>query len=63
MINSTLDPTVIARVVSGAMLGLQIQLAWEPDVNMDEARRVMLAILNGELLQHEQLKRRAPGDL
>lgn len=63
LINSTLDPTVIARVISGAMLGLQIQLAWEPDVDMDEARRVMLAILNGELLQHEQLKRRAPADL
>jgi len=47
-INSDLEPSAIALVITAALLGLQQQLSWEPDLDMSMARRVLLAMLTSE---------------
>lgn len=46
--NSDLEPSAIALVITAALLGLQQQLSWEPDLDMSMARRVLLAMLTSE---------------
>ena len=43
------DSQAIARVIAGTMLGLQIQLTWEPDMDMDAAGRALDLMLTGKL--------------
>ncbi len=43
------DPKALARVIAGTMLGLQIQLTWEPEIDMDAAGRALHLMLKGEL--------------
>ena len=43
------DSQAIARVIAGTMLGLQIQLTWEPDMDMDAAGRALELMLAGKL--------------
>ena len=43
------DSQAIARVIAGTMLGLQIQLTWEPDMDMDAAGRALELVLAGKL--------------
>ena len=44
------DPEALARVIAGTMLGLQIQLTWEPDMDMDAAGQALESMLTGKLL-------------
>lgn len=47
-INSDLDPSAIALVITGALIGLQQQVSWEPGLDMNMARRVLIAMLTGD---------------
>ena len=47
-INSDLDPSAAALVITAALFGLQQQLSWEPDLDMSMARRVLIAMLTGD---------------
>ncbi len=47
-INSDLEPSAIALVITAALFGLQQQLSWEPDLDMSMARRVLLDLLTGD---------------
>lgn len=59
-LNSDIDPKAITLVITAALTGLQIQLAWEPDLDFSEAQRVLNAILAGGLWPagppHESLR-------
>ena len=46
-----LDPQAIARLIMGAMLGLQLQLCWEPDIDLDASRDVLASMLTGRYRQ------------
>ena len=46
-IKSDLDPSAIALVITGALIGLQQELSWEPGLDMNMARRVLIAMLTG----------------
>ena len=47
-VNPDMDRMVVARVIAATMLGLQIQLTWEPDnVDMEEASKVFDSMLSG----------------
>ena len=46
-----LDPKAAARVIAGAMMGLQVQLTWEPGVDVDASRRALMSMLAGGLRQ------------
>ena len=37
--------------ITGAMLGLQIQLTWEPDIDLDLAQSALLAMMTGDFRQ------------
>ncbi|MCH8060956.1 MAG: TetR/AcrR family transcriptional regulator [Chloroflexi bacterium] len=43
------DPRALARVIAGTMLGLQIQLTWEPEMDMDAAEHALDLMLTGKL--------------
>ncbi len=47
-INSDLEPSAIALVITAALFGLQQQLSWEPGLDMNMARRVLNAMLTGD---------------
>ena len=47
-INSDLEPSAVALVITGALIGLQQQLSWEPDLDLSMARRVLIAMLTGD---------------
>jgi len=55
-INPEIAPEGIARAVTGAMRGLQIQLTWEPDIDMDEAARALRAMITGDFWTAGPLK-------
>ena len=46
-INSDLEPSAIALVITAALIGLQQQHSWEPESDMNTARRVLVAMLTG----------------
>ena len=48
-LNPGLDPQAAARVIAGALMGLQIQLAWEPDIEVDAPRRALISMLTAGL--------------
>ena len=43
------DPQALARVIAGTVLGLQIQLTWEPEIDMDAAGQALDLMLTGKL--------------
>ena len=47
-INPDLEPSAIALVITAALFGLQQQLSWEPGLDMNMARRVLIAMLTGD---------------
>lgn len=47
--NPQVDPQALARVIAGTMLGLQIQLTWEPEIDMVAAGRALDLMLAGKL--------------
>ncbi len=46
-INSDLEPPAVALVITAALFGLQQQLSWEPGLDINAARRVLIAMLTG----------------
>ena len=55
--NPEADPQALARVVAATMLGLQIQLTWEPEMDMDAAGRGLELMLTGNLLSSDRSTR------
>ena len=47
-INPDLEPSAIALAIIGALAGLQQQLSWEPGLDMNMARRVLIAMVTGD---------------
>ena len=48
-----IQPQALARVIAATMLGLQIQLTWEPEMDMDAASKAFDSILSGKLLSSD----------
>ncbi len=46
-IKSDLEPSATALVITAALFGLQQQLSWEPGLDINAARRVLVAMLTG----------------
>ena len=46
-----LDPQATARLIAGAMMGLQLQLCWEPDIDIDASRAALTSMLTGRFSQ------------
>ncbi len=46
-INSDLEPSATALVITAALFGLQQQLSWEPGLDINAARHVLIAMLTG----------------
>ena len=49
-ISSDIDADAAALVITGALAGIQIQLAWQPDIDGDAALEALEAILTGGFL-------------
>ncbi len=46
-----LDPQAAARLIFGAMMGLQIQLSWEPDIDLGESCHALTSMLTDRFWQ------------
>jgi AcrR family transcriptional regulator len=46
-INANLDPRATADFILAAIMGIQIRLMWEPDINVDAMGRALIAMLTG----------------
>ena len=46
-----LDPQAVARVIAGAMIGLQTQLTWDPSMDIGAAHRTFTSIIMGTFRQ------------
>ena len=46
-----LDPQATARLIAGAVMGLQLQLCWEPDIDIDASRAALTLMLTGRFSQ------------
>lgn len=46
-----LDPQATARLIAGAVMGLQLQLCWEPDIDIDASRAALTSMLTGRFSQ------------
>ena len=51
-----IDPEGAARAIAGAMMGLQLQLTWEPDMDMKKAWDVLVSMLTGNYWQGTPLE-------
>ena len=51
----SLDPQAAARAIIGAMMGIQVQLTWEPDMDVGASRRALMSMLTGGLRQDTPL--------
>ena len=54
-LNRSLDPQAAARVIAGAMMGLLVQLTWEPDIDIRASHRVFMSLLTGDFRQDAPL--------
>ena len=50
-----LDPQATARLIAGAVMGLQLQLCWEPDIDIDASRAALTSMLTGRFSQTQPL--------
>lgn len=57
-ISAELDSQAIARTIAGMILGLQVQLTWEPEADIDEAKRVVVSMLTGNFWQEAAITRK-----
>ena len=46
-LDANLEPEAAARFIAGAMIGLQVQLTWEPDIDIEAAHRAMTSMITG----------------
>lgn len=54
-LDPSLDPKSAARVIAGAMMGLQVQLTWEPEVDLGASCHALVSMLAGGLRQDAPL--------
>ncbi len=50
-LDPNLDPQALARVIVGAMIGLQVQLTWEPDIDIGASHRAFTSMITGRFWQ------------
>ncbi len=48
---TNLDPQAVARLIVGAMIGLQVQLTWEPDIDIGASHRALTSMIMGRFWQ------------
>ncbi len=50
-LDANLEPEAAARIIAGAMIGLQVQLTWEPDIDIEAAHRAITSMITGRFWQ------------
>ena len=50
-LDASLEPEGVARIIAGAMIGLQVQLTWEPDIDIEAAHRAITSMITGRFWQ------------
>ena len=50
-LDPSVDPQAVARVIVGAIMGLQVQLTWEPDIDLEASRHALRSVLMGSFRQ------------
>ena len=50
-LDSNLEPEAAARIITGAMIGLQVQLTWEPGIDIGAANRAITSMITGRFWQ------------
>ena len=50
-VDQGLDPQAAARLIAGAVMGLQIQLSWEPDTDIEASRQALTSMLTSRFRQ------------
>ena len=50
-LDSSLEPEAAARIIAGAMIGLQVQLTWEPGIDIGAAHRAITSMITGRFWQ------------
>ena len=50
-VDPNLDPQAVARLIVGAMIGLQVQLTWEPDIDIAASHRAFTSMITGRFWQ------------
>ena len=50
-----LDPEATARLITGALMGLQLQLCWEPDMDLHASLDALTSMLTGRISQSPSL--------
>ena len=53
-LDSSVDPQAVARVIVGAIMGLQVQLTWEPDIDLAASRHALVSMIMGSFRQDAQ---------
>ena len=51
ILDANLEPEAAARIIAGAMMGLQVQLTWEPDIDIEAAHRAITSMITGRFWQ------------
>ena len=50
-LDPNLDPQAVARLIVGAMIGLQVQLTWEPGIDIGASHRAFTSMITGRFWQ------------
>ena len=50
-LDPNMNPQALARVIVGAMIGLQVQLTWEPDIDIGASLRAFTSMVMGRFWQ------------
>ena len=50
-----LEPQATARLIAGALMGLQLQLSWEPEIDLEASRNALTSLLTGNFRKSQPL--------
>ena len=50
-----LEPQATARLIAGALMGLQLQLSWEPEIDLEASRDALTSLLTGNFRKSQLL--------
>ena len=50
-----LEPQATARLIAGALMGLQLQLSWEPEIDLEASRDALTSLLTGNFRKSQPL--------
>jgi len=50
-----LEPQATARLSAGALMGLQLQLSWEPEIDLEASRNALTSLLTGNFRKSQPL--------